>query len=103
MNSHQNGTRNSDIATPHLEAAYMKHKKFGKLKKPTLNDPDDPVFLAQSFSSSEPRQQHQPISPNIEIKKESNHNDHEIIKSEPEQETDEEIANEIRESQEENN
>ena len=97
MNSHQNGTRNSDIATPHLEAAYMKHKKFGKLKKPTLNDPDDPVFLAQSFSSSEPRQQHQPISPNIEIKKESNHNDNEIIKSEPEQETDEEIVNEIPE------
>ena len=97
MNSHQNGTRDSDIATPHLEAAYMKHKKFGKLKKPTLNDPDDPVFLAQSFSSSEPRQQHQPISPNIEIKKESNHNDNEFIKSEPEQETDEEISNEIPE------
>ena len=75
----------------------MKHKKFGKLKKPTLNDPDDPVFLAQSFSSSEPRQQHQPISPNIEIKKESNHNDNETIKSEPEQETDEEISNEIPE------
>ena len=52
--SHQNGTR-SDLYTPHLEDwANMRHKKFGKLKRTTLNDPEEVKVLAQSFPKPKP-------------------------------------------------